>query len=100
MPVSYQFTDRATGQAVTLSQVDEEVCAFYDVTPDKDEYCMAFTALTWTGIACAKGDDGEVTAEALDEIFKEPDSGDDRYQELCRLMLLQKYKFTAWRSWR
>ena len=106
MPVSFQYLNKETNEAVNLLEIDNQICEYVGATPDEKEYHPAYTYLHWMGSSCLchasnhKTGDGYITDEKSVEAFLDsldPEDHSDHHKDLMREFFYRRYYFKAWR---
>jgi hypothetical protein len=99
MPVMFQFIEVATGETVPLTRIDEIVCDFCGEKPHEEDFSLNYNLLLEVAIAGKMRDD----RTGIDELLKELEVKEPEYVETFRFyrrMLLDEYRFVAWRGQR
>jgi hypothetical protein len=99
MPVSFQYLDKVTGEPVSLSRIDEEMCKETEETVSEKTYSWLFQALQWTGMAIVSRSGGSVaTEEGFNEYVEDhPEEKESDFHALAKEFLIDRYTFSCWR---
>jgi len=99
MGVSYSFQDKVSGEAISLNKIDEEICDYWDLPVNKDKYNFHFLDVTLIGVL-ADSTNQFLTKEDLAEYKAKSTAGwTDADWEFFEEFLINRYNFSAWRSW-
>jgi len=96
MPVYTRFTDRKTGEVVTLRDLDATMCEHQGILPDDRRMCFLYDFVCMVGIGIlAKSEKSEITKETLEEYLASKDFSDTD-KTILHYYLVENYSFEAW----
>ena len=75
MPLNYRFIDKSTNQPVSLTEIDNRMCADCGVAPHPRNYCNLFRYCEWIGPIPRLYVDGKLNREKLVEYLANPENG-------------------------
>lgn len=97
MPVSFQFSDKVTHDGISISRIDDEIAEYIN-QPINEKYALYFDEYGSLGISILLKSSGSVVDEdSFNDYF---DSHPEliEYIDSAREFLLDRYRFSAWRS--
>jgi hypothetical protein len=95
--MNFMFKDRATGETVSLNEVDTAVCEYWGIAVSETDYCPQYMSLTTVGIVCAQPK--SVVDEAQFDAWLTRSKAGWLGSEICffKEFLCKRYIFEAWR---
>lgn len=92
MPISFQFKDRLTGERMSLSIIDEEICKLFEKESHPTFFSAEYEIITDIGIACCFN--GPFSFKRFQEITQ---SLETEIAHKILHFLDGKYLFDCWR---
>jgi hypothetical protein len=99
VPISYQFINRETGTADTLSEVDRIICEKVGKEPDEINYSTPFIQVRTTGF-CLTFSKENYTPSEVTELVEDNWKHMENLHQIVSLVdwaLNEKWEFKSWR---
>lgn len=97
LPSCFKFTDRATGEVISLKVLDALICKEAGLRDDPQQWSYLYTGITMAGFAIVAR--FETCTDETFNRFREgcPDAfNDDRKWEIARKFLVTDFAYEAW----
>ena len=99
MPISFNYIDRKTNEAVGLNSLDEEICEYFNMEVDKDQFCGPFLDMRSFAIGASyNAPQSTITKEVALKAIEEDKAGwNGMMLSFFKEFLIERYEFHAWR---